>query len=39
MICLLEISGSVEKNEHINIYSMACYAVMAIPYKEKINSK
>jgi hypothetical protein len=38
-VCLLEISGSVEENEHINIYSMACYAVMAIPHKEKINLK
>jgi hypothetical protein len=29
----------VEEKKHINIYSMACYAVMAIPYKEKINLK
>jgi hypothetical protein len=32
-------SGSVEKKKHINIYSTACYAVMAIPHKEKINLK
>jgi hypothetical protein len=34
MISLLGSSGSVEKMNTINIYSMACYAVMAIPYKK-----